>query len=100
MRENCEKCFGVAGIARKVATFTPGAGVGGLGVPPFEDAIFTPGAGVGGFGGSSPFEKATSTPGAGVGGVWGVPPFKEATSTPGVGMGGFGVPPIRRCDIA
>ena len=48
-------------MARKVSTFTPGAGVGGFGgSPPFEEATTTPGAGVGGFGGVPPFEGATN----------------------------------------
>ena len=42
MRENREKSFGVAGIGRKVATFTPGAGVGGLGVPPIQRSDIHP----------------------------------------------------------
>ena len=50
-------------MARKVATFTPGAEVGGFGgSPPFKDATFTPGAGEGGFGGFPPFKETTSTP--------------------------------------
>ena len=52
-----------------------GAGVGGFGGPPFEEATTTPGTGVGGFGGHPSFEEATSTPGAGVGGFGGSPPI-------------------------
>ena len=89
-------------MARKVATFPPGVGVGGLGVPPIRRCNIHPWrrsggvwgvppirrcdihpwCGSGGFGGSPPFEEAKFTPCAGVGGFGGSPPFEEATSTP------------------
>ena len=76
MRENREKCFGVAGIARKVATFTPGV-EGGLGGPPFRRSDIHP----------CLAQK------------WGVLPFKDAIFTTGAEVGRFGGSPIQRCDI-
>ena len=75
-REWQEKFFGVAGIARKVVTFTPGAGVVVFGgSPQFEEATSTPGTGLRGFGGSPPIRRCDIHPWRGSGGFGGSPPF-------------------------